>query len=303
MIHLRLIAVALALSAAPSTIYATRISGVITSVETGAPLAGVNIRIQGLPGVAQTDNGGSYSLSDLQSRIYILTFSHVGHERIERRIALTGEDRTVDIGLTPILFPGQAITVTAARAIERETPVTFSNLGRKELQDRFHTQGIPTMLAELPSITTYSEGGNNVGYTYLTLRGFDQRRISVMINGVPQNDPEDHNVYWVNFPDLASSLEDIQVQRGAGSAFYGPAAIGGSINLVTDRFSPDPRLTVTSGYSGTTGPSTLIWARPRRTDTETAPGSTSSPTSWGGRTTPRARRHDSTYMAASIATT
>ena len=69
-----------------------------------------------------------------------------------------------------------------------------------------------------------------------------------MINGVPQNDPEDHNVYWVNFPDLASSLEDIQVQRGAGSAFYGPAAIGGSINLVTDRFSPDPRLTVTSGY-------------------------------------------------------
>ena len=119
---------------------------------------------------------------------------------------------------------------------------------RKELEDRFHTQGIPTLLSELPSSTTYSESGNAIGYNYLTLRGFDQRRISVMINGVPQNDPEDHNVYWVNFPDLASSLEDIQVQRGSGSAFYGPAAIGGSINLVTERFSREPKLTVTAGY-------------------------------------------------------
>ena len=69
----------------------------------------------------------------------------------------------------------------------------------------------------------------------MTLRGFDQRRVSVMINGVPQNDPEDHNVYWVNFPDLASSLQDIQVQRGAGSAFYGPAAIGGSSSVGVGR--------------------------------------------------------------------
>ena len=248
MIHLRQIATLLLLAIAPSTLYAATISGVIASAETGKPLAGVNVRVQGLPDGAQTDAEGVYRIGDLGSRVYILTFSHVGHGRIERRIALTGEDRTVDMRLTPILFPGQEITVTAARAVERETPVTFSNLGKKELQDRFHTQGIPTMLSELPSTTTYSEGGNNVGYTYLTLRGFDQRRISVMINGVPQNDPEDHNVYWVNFPDLASSLQDIQVQRGAGSAFYGPAAIGGSINLVTDRFHPDPRLTITSGY-------------------------------------------------------
>ena len=58
-----------------------------------------------------------------------------------------------------------------------------------------------------------------------------------MVNGIPQNDPEDHNVYWLDMPDLAANLEDIQVQRGAGSAFYGPPAIGGSVNLVTRNFA------------------------------------------------------------------
>ena len=144
MIQLRQVAVILSLAIAPSTLYAATISGVVTSVETGEALAGVNVRVQGLPGGAQTDIDGAYRLSDLRSRVYILTFSHVGHKRIERRIALKG-NRTVDIGLTPILFPGQEITVTATRAIERETPVTFSNLGKKELQDRFHTQGSRSM--------------------------------------------------------------------------------------------------------------------------------------------------------------
>lgn len=230
-----------------SAVSAASISGSVQNAQTGVPLAGVNIRVQGLPDGAQTDANGGYRIEELESRRYILTFTHVGFQKVERRIGAAGGAK-IDVSLRPILFPGQEITVTATRATERETPVTFSNLSEKELKDRFHTQGIPSMLSELPSTTTYSEAGNNVGYTYLTLRGFDQRRVSVMVNGVPQNDPEDHNVYWVNFPDLASSLEDVQVQRGAGSAFYGPAAIGGSINLVTDRFSPDPRVTVTSGY-------------------------------------------------------
>jgi len=89
-------------------------------------------------------------------------------------------------------------------------------------------------------MTTYSENGNGIGYTYLNLRGFDQRRLSVTINGVPQNDPEDHNVYWIDFPDLAANLQSVHVQRGAGSAFYGPPAIGGSVNLVANPFRHDP---------------------------------------------------------------
>lgn len=231
----------------PSLADAADVSGRVTSGP-DTPLPGVTVRVQGASTSVFTDDDGRYRVDGLDAGTYVITFSHVGHQRVERAVRVSTVDRTLDVAMSPILFPGQDITVTATRAVERETPVTFSNMDEKAITDRFHTQGIPTMLAELPSTTTYSESGNNVGYTYLNIRGFDQRRISVMINGVPQNDPEDHNVYWVNFPDLASSLEDIQVQRGAGSAFYGPASIGGSINLVTDRFAPDPKLTVTSGY-------------------------------------------------------
>jgi iron complex outermembrane recepter protein len=136
------------------------------------------------------------------------------------------------------------VLVTATQARERETPVTFSNLNRHQIQERYSVQDVPVLLAELPSVTFYSENGNGIGYNYINLRGFDQRRLSVMINGIPQNDPEDHNVYWIDFPDLMASTELIQVQRGAGSAFYGPPAIGGSVNLITNPFSQKPGITL-----------------------------------------------------------
>jgi len=136
------------------------------------------------------------------------------------------------------------VIVTATQATQRKSPVTFSNLTPQNLRERYSVQDVPVLLSELPSITTYSENGNGIGYNYINLRGFDQRRISVMINGVPQNDPEDHNVYWIDFPDLLSSTDNIQVQRGAGTAFYGPPAIGGSVNLVTNPFGGEPGVTL-----------------------------------------------------------
>jgi iron complex outermembrane receptor protein len=140
------------------------------------------------------------------------------------------------------------IIVNPTQAHERETPATFSNLTKQQLSERYSVQDVPVLLSELPSVTTYSENGNGIGYNYITLRGFDQRRLSVMINGVPQNDPEDHNVYWIDFPDLLASTSAIQVQRGAGSAFYGPPAIGGSVNIVTNPFGSTPGVTVESMF-------------------------------------------------------
>jgi iron complex outermembrane receptor protein len=227
--------------------YAAHLKGTVTDAETGDGLANVNIRIQGHHQGIVTDDSGHYTINDLPPNTYILLLTHVGYVSQQKRVALT-LDQTCDLRLTPMLLPGDAVTVTATRARQRQTPATFSNITKKELADRYTVQDIPRLLSELPAINTYDETGNGIGYSYLTMRGFDQRRIAVMINGIPQNDPEDHNVYWVNFPDLASSLEDIQVQRGAGSAFYGPAAIGGSINLITDRFAPEPKLTLSSGY-------------------------------------------------------
>ncbi len=151
------------------------------------------------------------------------------------RVAVLAQDlpRDTVYALSPIIVTG-----TVAR--DPSTPVTFSTLTPEQIRNRYSVQDVPVLLSELPSITTYSENGNGIGYNYINLRGFDQRRISVMINGVPQNDPEDHNVYWIDFPDLLASTDDIQVQRGAGSAFYGPPAIGGSVNLITNPFGRQP---------------------------------------------------------------
>ncbi len=132
------------------------------------------------------------------------------------------------------------VLVTATQAVERETPVTFTNLSKGLIQQRYSMQDVPVLLAQLPSMISFSDGGNGIGYNYVILRGFDQRRLSVMVNGIPQNDPEDHNVYWIDFPDILASTSNIQVQRGAGSAFYGPPAIGGSVNIVTNPFTPQP---------------------------------------------------------------
>lgn len=143
------------------------------------------------------------------------------------------ESDTVKYHFDPVL-------VTGTIAKERETPVTFTNLSKGLIEQRYSMQDVPVMLSELPAMISYSDGGNGVGYNYIFLRGFDQRRLSIMVNGVPQNDPEDHNVYWIDFPDLLASSSNVQVQRGAGSAFYGPPAIGGSVNIITNPFTQKP---------------------------------------------------------------
>lgn len=139
-----------------------------------------------------------------------------------------------------------SVTVTSTRA-NAESPIPFSEITKAEIEKNYSTQDIPALLSGLPSVIFYSENGNSVGYSNLTMRGFNQRRISVMINGIPQNDPEDHNVYWIDFPDLTSSLDNIQVQRGAGLINYGSAAIGGSINLSTSNYTTKRGITISSG--------------------------------------------------------
>lgn len=140
-----------------------------------------------------------------------------------------------------------SVTVTSTRADAATSPVPFSEISRAELKDRYTAQDMPALIADLPSAFFYSDNGNGIGYSYVKMRGFDQRRIAVMINGIPQNDPEDHNVYWIDVPDAASNMQSIQVQRGAGLINYGAAAIGGSINLTTTNFTDSRFIRVSSG--------------------------------------------------------
>ena len=234
-----------ALSRAEST---ARITGTVCDRETGRVLPGANVLLVGTSFGAFADSRGVYAIENVPPGTYRVRASFVGYAPAQEMIAV-GTDSTVhlDFLLVPSLIIAQPITITATRGRLRETPATFSTLEHEEIHERYTTQDIPVLLSELPSSTFYSEGGSGIGYTYLNMRGFDSRRIAVMVNGVPQNDPEDHNVYWLDFPDLASSLDDIQVQRGAGSAFYGPPAIGGSVNLVTQNFAHERSLELSAG--------------------------------------------------------
>jgi iron complex outermembrane receptor protein len=133
------------------------------------------------------------------------------------------------------IVPLPEVVVSTSRVGER-TPVARSVLTRAEIQRVNWGQDTPMALAALPGAYAYSDAGNGIGYTYLSLRGFSQRRISVLVNGVPLNDPESHEVYWIDHPDLLSSADEVQVQRGVGAALYGAASVGGAVSLETPSF-------------------------------------------------------------------
>jgi len=223
------------------------IEGTVRDAVTSRPIAGCNIFIEGATLGTASDSLGFFHLEEIPFGEVRLVISHVGYVSVKQKVQLNTARLKMDFSLRPALITAPPTTITATRARDRETPVVFAELQREEIEQRYTTQDLPVLLSELPSSTYYSENGNGLGYNYLTIRGFDQRRISVLINGIPQNDPEDHNVYWLDFPDFASNIEDVQVQRGAGSAFYGPPAIGGSVNIITRSLSPERLVSATIG--------------------------------------------------------
>ncbi|MFE3846400.1 TonB-dependent receptor [Flavobacterium sp. LB3P45] len=128
------------------------------------------------------------------------------------------------------------ILVSAVR-VTSKTPVSFSNLDKKELKFRNLGQDIPILMNYLPSVVTTSDAGNGVGYTGIRVRGSDATRVNVTINGIPFNDSESHGTYWVNMPDFASSVESLQLQRGVGTSTNGAGAFGASLNMLTDSYA------------------------------------------------------------------
>ncbi|MBI3872452.1 MAG: TonB-dependent receptor, partial [candidate division Zixibacteria bacterium] len=143
---------------------------------------------------------------------------------------------------------GQDVVVTASRAVRGQSPVAFDNVSHEQIGRAHYAQDLPMLLTESPGVYAYSDNGNGIGYSYLSIRGFPQRRVSVLINGVPLNDPESHEVYWIDLPDLPENLQDAQIQRGVGTTLYGSNSIGGTINLLTHDVSPQPEVSVTSGF-------------------------------------------------------
>jgi iron complex outermembrane receptor protein len=145
------------------------------------------------------------------------------------------------------IVPLPEVVVSTTRLGDR-APLARAVLGRDELARRNTGQDTPMLLATLPGAYAYSDAGNGIGYSYLSVRGFPQRRISVLVNGVPLNDPESHEVYWIDHPDLMASTSEVQLQRGVGSALYGGASLGGTVAAETAPFGEEPRASATVAY-------------------------------------------------------
>mgnify|MGYP002962382788 FL=1 len=128
------------------------------------------------------------------------------------------------------------------------TPVAFTNVGKEQLKKQNFGQDLPYLLSMIPSAITTSDAGAGIGYTTLRVRGTDGTRINVTANGIPINDAESHTVFWVNLPDFASSVKDMQVQRGAGTSTNGAGAFGASINMQTGDFSLKPYAEFNGSY-------------------------------------------------------
>lgn len=226
---------------------AQSILGTVRDARTTSPLPAANVQL--LPegkGMA-TDRSGHFAFEHLTAGEYTVRVSYVGYETVDREVRVSDEPVMLSLTLEAVAMPGPEIEISAMRARERFSPVTFSDIRREDIENEYYVQDIPVLLADMPSVTFYSESGHGIGYNYLRIRGFDQRRLAVMVNGIPQNDPEDHNVYWIDLVDLLGNTEEIQVQRGAGSAFYGPPAIGGSINIVTGDFANRKGVQISTG--------------------------------------------------------
>lgn len=226
-------------------VVADTLIGQVLAEEDEKPVPSVFIKLKDLNLLTYTDNEGKFIFRDIQPGEYLITIERIGYQKIRKKVQ-TSESNVIYLKVQPSLIEG--VSISATRAKERETPVTFTNLGKETINEINYGQDIPMLMSDVPNVFSYSEAGNGFGYSHLKIRGFDQKRIGVMINGIPLNDPEDHQVYWVDMPDFAESAEDIQFQRGVGSSLYGVSTFGGSLNLQTNNPGAPDRTEIFSNF-------------------------------------------------------
>ncbi|MEE3245682.1 MAG: TonB-dependent receptor [Bacteroidota bacterium] len=123
--------------------------------------------------------------------------------------------------------------------VDADSPITYSNLSKAEINERNLGQDLPILLNYLPSVVTTSDAGAGVGYTGFRVRGTGNRGINVTINGIPYNDAESLGTFFVNLQDFSSSIESVQLQRGVGTSTNGAGAFGASLNILTDAATPE----------------------------------------------------------------
>ncbi|MGC1390411.1 MAG: TonB-dependent receptor [Bacteroidales bacterium] len=221
------------------------IRGKVTDIS-GNPLPGAGISVENTSFGVHAGSEGNYTLSIPSNRIYTFHFSFIGYGSQIREFRIKG-DTVLNIALEMKPLMTEEVLVRATRAGEL-TPMAYSTVTKEDISKNNVVQDIPYLLNYTPSLVVSSDAGTGVGYTNINIRGTDVKRINVTIDGVPVNDAESHGVWWVDLPDLASSADNIQIQRGVGTSTNGAGAFGATINFQTTNLNREPYAEVNSSY-------------------------------------------------------
>jgi iron complex outermembrane recepter protein len=221
---------ALALLALPVLLSAQSIRGRVVD-DHSVPLPGATVQLKSPERITVTDQQGYFSFNNLSTGRYEAEVRYVGYQVL--KLALSTDEKDLVITLQEDVRVTDQVIVSATRANENG-PTVSNTINKATLQKQNFGQDLPFVLNWTPSLVSTSDAGAGVGYTGLRIRGSDATRINVTINGIPINDSESQGVFWVNMPDLTSSVQSVQVQRGVGTSTNGAGAFGASVNLQTN---------------------------------------------------------------------
>jgi outer membrane receptor protein involved in Fe transport len=229
LIHFLLVAVLSVFSAAAFA--QTTVRGQLVDSETGEPLVGAAVMVEGTSQGTVTDIDGYFKQSVAQGGT--LVFKYVGFKDLKKKITQKGA--SVDLGtikMEPDAVMLADVTITSSIAVARKTPVAVSTIDPVFIEEKLGTQEFPEILKSTPGIYATKDGGG-FGDSKINIRGFKSENSAMMVNGVPMNGMENNKVYWSNWSGLSDVTQSIQVQRGLGAAKVASPAVGGSINIIT----------------------------------------------------------------------
>lgn len=215
-----------------------RISGVVQQDQTFRALTNATVQLLPTDRFAVTDGNGQFNFDNVPAGNYTLLIRYLGH--YEKLVPVeVSNDTEVTIALEEAPLVTDEVVVQATRA-EDKTPTTYTDIDKAEIARQNFGQDLPYLLNWTPSLVTTSDAGTGIGYTGLRIRGSDATRINVTINGIPYNDSESLGTFWVDIPDISSSSESIQIQRGIGTSTNGAGSFGGTVNLQTTGRADEP---------------------------------------------------------------
>ena len=206
-----------------------RVQGVVLA-PTGEPVGEARIEIDDQELVATDENGRFQIL--LPPGEWEILVSHPAYRSLRYSVNVTSQSIELELRLEWLASAEESITVVGIRAGE-EVPVTKRNIGREEIEKLSYGQDVPELLEHTPSMNWYSDSGIGSNYSYFSMRGIQQTRISMTFDGAPLNDPAEHALFFNNFHDFLSAVDSIQIQRGVGTSSVGSPAFGGSVNFAS----------------------------------------------------------------------